>query len=102
MGTLNRNVMGKVNLAAILLSSFMPKVSLPKNIDPAQFEGRHKYKRRARRNPLSGYYKRHSHVLTEYCASQNLSALQNGKSKFKGFRKVRKTLPNGFSKWVPV
>jgi len=34
--------------------------------------------------PLRNYYKRYSHVLTEYCAQKNLAKIQNGKTGFKG------------------
>lgn len=42
---------------------------------------------------LRGYVARYTHVLSAYCAENNLAARANGKSGFKGFRKVRKYIP---------
>jgi hypothetical protein len=50
---------------------------------------------------LRGYYPRYTHSLSEYMAEKNQAKIANGKTGFKGFRKVRKFIPeNGMSVWV--
>lgn len=52
-------------------------------------------------NPLRGYYANHSHQLTEYASEKNRAKIANGKTGFKGFRKVRKFVPEtGMTTWV--
>jgi hypothetical protein len=54
-------------------------------------------------NPFRGYYSRHTSGLTEYFTEKKQAAIQNGLTKFVGFRKVRKFIPaNGMSVWVKV
>jgi len=96
------------NLLAALGLALMSGLSYPASEDYApSLQGltkRHKAKpKKNGANPLRGYQARLSHVLSAYSAEQNLAKQANGKSSFKGFRKVRKFIPeNHMSVWVNV
>jgi hypothetical protein len=50
---------------------------------------------------MVSYRKKYTHVLSGVTKNKNLAAKANGKTGFKGFRKVRKFIPEiGMSKWV--
>jgi hypothetical protein len=52
---------------------------------------------------MIGYRKKYTNVLSGVVRDRNLAKKANGKTGFKGFRKVRKFIPEtGMSKWVNV
>jgi hypothetical protein len=100
-------------LGALAMGSVSGAPSIERAMEPApDFFPKGKARpQQGSRKPLRGYYANHSHVLTEYVSEKNLTLAANGKSGFKGFRKVRKLIPSGnypshpnqgMSIWVPA
>lgn len=78
----------KSNVLAAALGLAMSGTTQPPPLDYGYFpKGKIKPKYKGA-NPLRGYQARLSHVLSAYSAEKNLEKQANGKSGFKGFRKV--------------
>lgn len=92
---MNLNLLGA--LATAFTAAANPSVT-------ADFQAlRRKKKKVGRHTQLRNHYVRYSHALTEMVATKNLAAMENGKSTFSGFRKVRiYDETRRMTHWVPA